>query len=946
MLVAALGNYSCKDSYDLDDEQPSGLNSIYGYMEEQGNFTYFLRLINDLGEKEVLSKTGSKTLFVADDAAFADFLKTNSWGVRDYKDLSLAQKKLLLYSAMIDNPYPTSMLSSAQGPVKGEVCRRASSQSVYDSVQVIYAKDYDTYLPKNSYFEDLVVNDGRDSIVLFNDGSGAPPMVHFNAQYLTGNKLESTDIDFLYNDAPGTRQSDDVYVNLSKVINDENHMNVFCKNGFLHVVDKVITPLENMATIISQDPNLSIYSAILDRFCVPMDSASLTTAYNQVKGLDTDHKVDNIFMKRYFAKRSIGSDDTNRSGLAADRYGNPAESQLKFDPGWNTYVAEVPNDRVPLMEDLAVMLAPSNEAIQKWWNKEGKVIQDYYAPGVTDAAEGLPNVPISVIAELVNVNMLNSFASSLPSRFDDVLNDANEPLGLVEDSVDNVTLGCNGAVYQTSCVYAPTSYSSVLFPAVVDTTNFKVIKKAIDLLEYDAYLNSMVSTYSFFLPTNNGLLSYVDPVSFGQTDQGQPAYQVWEFGLDPTVSSAKQITANVYKCILNEDGTWTKGAQVTTLKNISTSYDAAGGTVTVLSDRFLDMLDNIIVTEPLVEGKSYYKTKGNNYVKISGNLDVEHEMYVSGSWQTERNQPIKVGQIFDMRNGKAYILSDEDGTPDVLNGTAKSVSKCLSEMDECSDFFDMLQACGAVSTSNVKDSWTAGDQLYGNLLVYKADTKSVTYLLNAYQYTIYAPTNDAMQQAYAMGLPSLADLELAEAYDEEMAELKESTDSADHIKAVMLDFVKYHIQDNAIFVDNGFEDGNYESGKTELTPSVDGETGLPTGKYSPGRPYKINVQSSASGITVKDHANPDKEIHVVMKDGLYNVYAREYWYNGSSVSNPYSSTINNTSCAVIHAVDAPLLYNYTAGSTDPDENQFIYKDRTITKESSIKNRSPRKYVRR
>lgn len=946
MLVATLGNYSCKDSYDLDDEQPSGLNSIYGYMSEKGNFTNFLRLIDDLGEKEILSKTGSKTLFVADDAAFAEFLQTNSWGVRKYEDLTLAQKKLLLYSAMIDNPYPTSMLSSAQGPVKGEVCRRASSLSVFDSVQVIYAKDYDKYLPKNEYFDDLIA--GRDSIVLFNDGSGAAPMVHFNAQYLTGNKLLSTDIDFLYNQPAGTRLSDDVYVNHSRVINDEGTMNVFCKNGFLHVVDKVITPLENMATIIAKDPKTSIYSAILDRFCVPMDSASLTTDYNNVKNLDSEHRVDDVFLKRYFSKRSIGSNDTQRSGLVADRYNHPAESQLKFDPGWNTYVAEIPNDRVPLMEDMAVMLVPSNDAIQKWWNKEGKVIQDYYAPGITDAAEGLPKVPISVIVELINVNMLNSFASSLPSRFDDVLNDANEAMGLHVDSIDEngVTIGCNGAVYRTSCVYAPTSYSSVLFPAVVDTTNFKIIKKAIDLLEYDAYLNSMVSTYSFFLPTNKGLLSYVDPVSFGQTEGGKPAYQIWEFGLDPSKASEKQIYASVYKCILNDDGTWTKGDLVTTLKDVATSYDAAGGTVTVLSDRFLDMLDNIIVTEPLQAGKSYYKTKGNNYIKVSGNLNVEHEMYASGSWQMERNKPIKVGQIFQMRNGNAYILSDENGTPDVINGTSRSVCKCLAEMPECSDFFEMLQACGAVSSANTKDSWIAGDQQYGNLLAYNAEKKSVTYLLNAYQYTIYAPTNTAMQKAYAMGLPSMADLALAEAYDDEQGGSKASTDSAEHVKAVMLDFVKYHIQDNAIFVDNGFQAGNYESGKTELTPSVDGETGELTGKYSPGRPYKINVNPSADGIVVRDYAFPDKDIHVDMREGMHNVYAREYWFNGNEVKNPYASTINNTSCAVIHAVDAPLLYNYTEGSTDPDKNQFIFKDRAITKESAIKNRSPRKYVRR
>ena len=50
MCAAAFGAYSCTDKYDLDTEQPDGLNSIYGYLQEQGNYNVCLQLINDLGE--------------------------------------------------------------------------------------------------------------------------------------------------------------------------------------------------------------------------------------------------------------------------------------------------------------------------------------------------------------------------------------------------------------------------------------------------------------------------------------------------------------------------------------------------------------------------------------------------------------------------------------------------------------------------------------------------------------------------------------------------------------------------------------------------------------------------------------------------------------------------------------------------------------------------------
>ena len=80
---------SCTE-YDLDERTPEGWGaSIYSWLEEQGrqggeSFTNTVRMIDDLGYKEVLSKTGSKTLFVADDAAYERFYRNNPWGVRSY----------------------------------------------------------------------------------------------------------------------------------------------------------------------------------------------------------------------------------------------------------------------------------------------------------------------------------------------------------------------------------------------------------------------------------------------------------------------------------------------------------------------------------------------------------------------------------------------------------------------------------------------------------------------------------------------------------------------------------------------------------------------------------------------------------------------------------------------------------------------------------------------
>lgn len=120
VLLAAYGvTSSCKDEYTLDDEKPSWLNSsIYESLTSQtnqnkypiGTYSNYLRLIADPDVNptnarpltEVLSRTGSRTVFVADDAAWAEFFKenaqlpeTNPWhNATSYDNLSRAQKNL------------------------------------------------------------------------------------------------------------------------------------------------------------------------------------------------------------------------------------------------------------------------------------------------------------------------------------------------------------------------------------------------------------------------------------------------------------------------------------------------------------------------------------------------------------------------------------------------------------------------------------------------------------------------------------------------------------------------------------------------------------------------------------------------------------------------------------------------------------------------------------
>lgn len=968
MIAAGFGVMACSDKYDLDSDgnQPSNLSDIYHYLEGQGNFNNYLQLIRDLGEAEVLSKTGSKTLFVADDDAFKKFFASNSWNVSDYGQLSTAQKKLLLYSSMIDNPYSTSMLSTADGPVKGEVFRRSSSTTIYDSVLVVPASDPEGILPKNARFDEIKAN--HPTIVLFDEIKQPAPMLHFTSKFMSANKVFTTDIDFLYSKWLGkdNRAEEDVYVNNAKVIDD----NVFCKNGFVQRVDEVVMPLDNMAEALRKCGRTQLYSSILERFAAPAYNQSLTEAYNQNKGTN----YDSVFIKRYFSDRSYGSEiggKDREKAFDTDKNGNPFDGSLKFDPGWNGYFPDItPKGSDAMMEEMGVMLVPTDEALDAWWNGEGgDDIRKFYAAADDDTKTGLLKTPVSVLDKMIRAGQYTSFCQTIPSNFANVLdNSTQEPLGLTEEDIDSVILTCNGAIYLTNKVFAPAEYSSVLSPSVIDTTSYSTISNAIENMEYGAYLNSMVSTYTFLLPTSTAMKAYIDPVSYGQT---QP--QMWVFNYDFSQKLSSRITVDVYNCTVDENGVPTPvgNKPLTTLKN--------GTSNEFIRDRIEDILDNLIITQGYESGKQYYQTKANTFVRITPSGS-NYNVY--GSWQQQYNKPIEVegDSVYIKKNGSTLIVGQ------MPMGASKSVAQTLADDPEnFSDFLWVLQNSGALSTSNAKDKWQAGDQQLGNLFNLKdggsigaedidSKSKKATYLLNNFHYTVYAPTNAAMQQAFAAGLPDAEALRLAEEYDQSVSgDVDATPDSAAKIQEVLLDFVKYHIQDNSIFMDAGFKSNAYESGKTELTPSTNiveageetsisivddthilvrtttGETTYETpsqsansnvitrsangtitaaqyytGKYSPGRPYKLRVNVSPTSMTVTDVMGNVRNVST--NDKLHNLMAREYWYeSAAAVKNPYSTKLDNSSFVVIHAIDGPLFFD--------TQNQFKYTRKQLTKEA-------------
>lgn len=654
MAVLLVGAGMMMQSCSTDEltGQPSWLgNSIYERLQESGDYSYTLRLIDDLDQTDVLSQTGSKTLFAADDAAFKDFFSSNSWGVHRYEDLSLAQKKLLLNGAMVNSAYLVELLSNVSGnpPSEGECMRRATAVSVYDSV----ARCYPHEMPMTESWNEH--REKQDGIVLLRDNT-SKPMIHFLPSFMKKNKITDDDLSILTNGA--SNSTADAWVNGRKI----TERDIACKNGYIHKMDGVIMSSDNMAGIIGGKPQFSLFSRMLGRYSAPYYDEDATKQYNRLYGNE-----EKVYTLKYF------------SSDRADNYpdGRPVDTNifLQFDPGWNQYRSS--NTGSTVNNDAAAMLVPTDAAMDFWWNHDGKALQDMY--GTWD------DVPEDVLAKLMNICMVKSFTESVPSKFGNIVDNITKlPLGVKRDDIDSCFMGCNGVVYQTNKVFSPAEYSSVSFPALVNKNTMNVIYWAISKLGFEPYLNSMDSYYSLVLPVNDAMLCYVDPCSYGN------AYAtLYQFYFDDEATTVK---ARRYRYDLATN-------------TIADTKELSAPTSTVIQNRLTDLVNNLIVIGNIEDGHPYHKTKAGGYLKVA-NAGVEGLMTVSGGLQQEQQRTIAVKQIYDQTksgNGKAYVVTD--GMPLT---SARSTYSILKDNEEYSAFFSLIRNSDLM-TQKLSAKYTCAD---------------------------------------------------------------------------------------------------------------------------------------------------------------------------------------------------------------------------------------------
>ena len=970
------------------EEAGNQASDIYKTLKSKGNYKTYMRLMEDpdvcdadaeAGSlAQALSQPGTKTIFAANDQVWDNFFshnktlsQNNPWHTAtSYEKLSKNQKNLLLHASVLNHAISVEQLSDGIGenPAKGVVLRRHTDVEAMDSIARVAVSDLpvsywsvdkqnsEEYanLPEADQWHKLR-NSGKDSVYMLQDNSSSM-MVHLTKEFMKKERITDEDFRIITGQK---RDANDVHI--YNVGIDE--ADIVCENGYINSMSQPLVPLANMAEVIRTNGRTNIFAHLLDRFSVPFRTEVLNAN-------------DSIYVKRYYSYRGYGSSTNYDAECRRDEDGNiiagTGESILRYDPGWNGYFPGGKTEE----NDMGAMFVPNDKQMLDFFSHGGGALLikectkdpawDYNINDLDKLYRDIDQIPLDYVNKIINHCMQQSFTASVPSKMTSLRDiGTHEQIFFPEDveSIDTALLACNGVVYVMGRMQSPTDYSSVAAPAFLRSTN-KIMRWAIYAdnyssqntlgLHYYAYLKAMESRFSFFMPSDEALGYYYDPMSFSSK---YPRMLKFKY-----VNNAFPISTG-----RNE--------------NISYSYDVATGQIgnpSLASP--LSQTDFIDRLRQILEGSTIAHTGWENTI----NTD-EDEYYLAKNGMgikvtRENGRVVRAQGGFQLENeregleanspGILYCNVDQQENTKYQNGytftmdaplipAARSVFGVLANMprgavgdfrdyeDQTADtnpFYEFFRLCDEYDTELIRSSGLVDESkydmsipsssasmqrilsLYRTFVSEKAVDCRVQFF-NNFNYTVLVPSNEAIREAIDNGLPTWESIREDFDSSSEDGVLKTAEDSL-RIQAKIIyltNFVRSHFVDKSYFADK-----STMRETTVTTNSFNRETGMFV---------KYRIKREKSGVlSIQDAYNTGSWKQTIAEShGLdtQNIMTCDRELSGEVKKSANKQgdlsgiRFNATSYAVVHLIDGVLQHTNQKpaqlwGNKSAAENARLY----------------------
>ena len=271
ILLAFFILSGCTKQFEEYYKVPEGLiGTILDVLEDDGNYTQFVKAVEMVGYDDVLGKTGNFTVFAPDDEAFAEFF--NESGYSSLEDIPEDELEGIVYYHIVFWAYSKYMLLYGLGV-----------QDVNIDYSTLNFKKPTKFLPPKSTEYDTL---GR-SYNVYHETKFIP--VYSDELFSELEENASVNYEFLY---PGS-QYNGFNVDRAQVV----EWDVAAQNGWIHKINKVLIPPGNHDDIMEKRQEFSVFKKLLERNTYYQYSSSYTTAQANEGDVDEDGELDSLFLK-------------------------------------------------------------------------------------------------------------------------------------------------------------------------------------------------------------------------------------------------------------------------------------------------------------------------------------------------------------------------------------------------------------------------------------------------------------------------------------------------------------------------------------------------------------------------------------------------------------------------------------------------------------------------
>jgi uncharacterized surface protein with fasciclin (FAS1) repeats len=488
------------------------------------------------------------------------------------------------------------------------------------------------------------------------------------------------------------------------------------------------------------------------------------------------------------------------------------------------------------------------------------------------------NVPDNIVVKFINTHMKLLFSDSYPSRLSAIVDDVKGDLMFPEFSsniIKDAQVCRNGVVYTINTVVSPRDFSTVVAPIMNDDRT-RIANWIINTdynnrtLKYNYYLTSLENKFTVFIPVDDAFKNYPDPVNQADNITGGKKLLTFKY-----VEDLKGVT--YHYCDINGDSI---GPLVA--KPDFSKYES-DPVLKIIQNRMQDIMDYHIVVGEINDNQTFVRTKGGTYFKIDRQGGT---MRIQGAGDIEAGTYVNIINKMDVRNGTVYLIDKR------INHTLNSQYSSLRDLSACSTFYDQLQKYDNPDLTFFPDAIAPPFDTSVKLLVQKEYYRPVFFVrdginlvfpfLGSFDYTIFAPTNDAMDRAFNAGLLKR---------DTEIAAISNEAEKIEEIKKAIR-FLKNHFVDRSIFTRRYYNDNDSKSVEENQFPSV-----FSTAAKDPGAKtfYSVTIDQVGNRFVIQNDGYDEAKTI----DGSTDVLTRQYRFTGTG----QTATIGSNSRAVIHQID-------------------------------------------